>query len=222
MPPHSQHRRFRPLPHRPAPVRPFGAGARSVSDGLAAPLVLLILFALFLLSVANPAQAAPPRQFVLDTFAIETRDDTLVLRLGVGVDDPDGLRDLLKDGAEMELRGTATLTRRRGVLPDVTLAEKVFACVLRHDTLTREFELRLEGRESPWRDKNLARLLEATWKRLVLPLAPISTLEKGEPHRVSLALSLRHTDVPPWLSRTLFFWSWEVVPDATFTQDFTY
>lgn len=210
MPPRFPYRLFPPQPHRPG------------SDGRAVSLVLRALLAVLLLSAAGSAQAAPPRQFVLDTFAIETRDDTLVLRLGVGVDAPDGLRDLLKDGAEMELRGTVTLTRRRGVLPDVTLAEKVFACTLRHDTLTSEFELRLLGREVPWRDKNLARLLEATWKRLVLPLAPIAALEKGEPHRVSLTLSLRHTDVPPWLSRTLFFWSWEVVPDATFTQDFTY
>ena len=158
MPPHFLASVFRIQPRRSAPARPFGARALSAGNGLASPLILLILLALFLLPQATPAQAAAPRQFVLDTFAIETREDTLVLRLGVGVDDPDGLRDLLKDGAEVELRGTATLTRRRGVLPDVTLAEKVFACVLRHDTLTREFELRLEGREAPWRDKNLTRL----------------------------------------------------------------
>lgn len=72
------------------------------------------------------------------------------------------------------------------------------------------------------RDKELDRLLDETIKRLVTQVAPLSIFENGQDYRLILTLSLRHTDVPPWLAHTLLFWSWDVVPEASYELDFTY
>ena len=56
--------------------------------------------------------------------------------------------------------------------------------------------------------------------RFVLPLP--EPLVAGENYRVHFDLTLQHAEVPPWLSQALFFWSWDVVPPVSVTQDFLF
>ena len=192
----------------------------------------VMLAVLWLGLFVRPCWASEPGRFVLSDFSLEYRDGMLLVSLGIGVEDTEALRIMLKDGAQMELSGEIRIVRPRILLPNTFITEREFVFFLRHDTLTRDFELRLPpppppqrptGGSSPvFRNKQLALLLASTVERLLIPVAPVASFENGVNYRVELSLSLRHTDVPPWLSRTLLFWSWDVVPSASYSKDFIY
>ena len=76
-------------------------------------------------------------------------------------------------------------------------------------------ELPSDGEEKTLRDKNLTRLLHASWRKLSLYVAPLRTLRaegSGEEFVIACEVSLQHTEVPPWLEKSSIFWSSDVVP----------
>ncbi len=61
-------------------------------------------------------------------------------------------------------------------------------------------------------------LMDTTLGRLRMPLCSLDLLEAEENYFATVRVELRHSKVPPWLSQTLFFWSWDVVPSIEFSQ----
>ena len=170
----------------------------------------------FLLRVAT-AQALPPQQMLMDPPTAVVQQGMLSLRLALAVDDEEGLHALLKDGAVLELAVSVSVERERSFWANAEAATASFSSILRHDPLTRDFIAlvpTLEG-EKEFRDRNLGRLLQATWRNLTLPVAPLDDILREQPaerYLFSLSARLRHTEVPPWLEKSSVFWSTEVVP----------
>lgn len=61
-------------------------------------------------------------------------------------------------------------------------------------------------------------LMDSTLGRLRIPLCSTDVIDPDEAYFTTIRVTLRHTKVPPWLSQTLFFWSWDVVPSIEFSQ----
>lgn len=207
---------------------------------------LLACLAVFLLH--SPAHALPPKQFVFTTPAARLVADTVRVDLSITVDNEEGLRDMLKDGAVLELAIDLTLERKRSLWANAEVAARRYVSVLRHDPLTREFLLTLPGNgngqfsetepdgETPpaeevpgngktreIRDKNLTRLLNAGWRALSLPLAPMQDIqaENGDAdYEILINISLEHIEVPPWLEKSVL-WSSSVVPSASINLPFS-
>lgn len=141
----------------------------------------------------------------------------LTLGLSLTVDNEDGLRDLLKDGAVLELVIDVSVERERSWWGNAEAAAVEYASTIRHDPLSRDFLVSVPARDGKkeFRDRNLTRLLHASWRKLVLPVAPLKELQRNEPadaYLVTIGFSLHHTEVPPWLEKTIVFWSTDVVP----------
>ncbi len=175
---------------------------------------LLLVFALFF---SFPAMALPPQKLLMAPPAFSVNNGELFVNLSLTVDNEDGLRDLLKDGAVLQLGLDVSMNRKRSWWTDVEVAGHEYACVIRHDPLTRDFVISLPTKEGEktLRDKNLTRLLHATWRKLSLPVVPLQALHaqgSDEEFVISLTISLRHTEVPPWLEKSFIFWSSDVVP----------
>lgn len=188
-------------------------------------LPFLILFLYSLLSA--PALAAAPQLFVLENLSLAEERDALVFHCSVSVDDEDGLRDLLKDGAVLELTIDLTLERKRSWWLNADGIERVFTLGLRHDPLSRNFLVSVPGAEAQeiLRDKNLTRLLHAGWRQMKLPLAPMQLLRDQGRENIYLLTAtfrLQHTEVPPWLEKSLVFWSSDVVSQETRTLEYQY
>lgn len=182
----------------------------------------LFLLAFMCLIAPLHAIAAQPERLILRAFSVATEGETMVLRVAVDIDDREALRNLLRDGAQLKLTLAATLKRSRTLMPAEEVGVVVAEILMRHDPLTREFEFSTSPDLPHRRDRNFNRLMDATLERLRLPLAPAAGLAQGESYTLSLTCGLRHTQVPPWLEKTLFFWSWDVVPESTYTQSFTF
>ena len=143
----------------------------------------------------------------------------VLLRLALTVDNEEGLFVLLKDGAVLELAISALVERERMLWRNAKAAKVEFSSILRHDPLSRDFVILVptpDG-EKEVRDRNLNRLLQASWRQLSLPVISLEDMLRKEPaetYQVLLTIALRHTEVPPWLEKSSLFWSSEVVPQV--------
>ncbi len=182
-----------------------------------------LLMAGLALLCAGEASALPPQHFVIQSPVIETRTGSILVKLGVSVDNVDGLYQMLKDGASFQLVVDAKLERVRGFWTNVLLSEKRQVSLLRHNPLTREFMLFMPGEEKPLLDKNLERLLAATWHKYQINVGPVDLLRQAEPgaaYQILLTVALRHAEVPPWLTKNYVLWSWNVVDPVNMTLPF--
>ncbi len=188
-------------------------------------LFVTAFIALALVQAVQLVQAAAPQRFALHGPRMDTETGDILVRLGVDVDTTDGLGDMLRDGAIMELTIEARLERVRTLWANATLSEKTLTALLRHNPLTREFSLTMPGDDTYIVDKNLHRLFAATWHKIVFSLGSLTLLQEAAPesaYRIDLTISLRHAEVPPWMAKTFLFWSWDVVEPVSIVIPFTF
>ncbi len=178
-------------------------------------LVCAILF-------ARPGFAVPPKYFDVMDAALATDSGVITVSLSISVDNVDGLYAMLKDGASLELLVAAKLERVRTFWTNVTLADVELVSTLQHNPLTREFSLFMPGAAAPMLDKNLERLLAATWQKYSVFFGPVSILdgEADSEYRAVLTLNLQHAKPPPWLAKDFMLWSKAIVEPETITLPF--
>lgn len=173
-----------------------------------------------LLGLCLPCAAL--EHFAGDTPEVYFKNNMLRLHLRLSVDDEDGLRLLLRDGATLELGLKVTVERKRTLWANESIAALEFSSLLKYDPLTRQYLLTTPGSHETVQAANLRSLLAGTWKNLDLPLLEMEHFVRDEDYRVDLALSLQYTELPPWLDRSLVFWSREVVPSETHKMEFSF
>ena len=170
---------------------------------------------------AFSASALPPGSFQFPPPVVSIHNDDLLLNLSLTVNNEDGLRDMLKDGAVLQLDISLRLTRTRYWWLNADIESRTYSSVISHDLLSRDFVVRVPTPtgEKILRDKNLTRLLHASWRQLSLPVTSIRALSgknSDEEFTISLTLALQHTEVPPWLEKSFIFWSSDVVPQKKY------
>ena len=183
-------------------------------------LVLALALSLF---AAGYASAVPPKYFELSSPSISASTGAIIAKVSISVDNLRGLFDMLKDGATLELRINAAFERVRTLWTNVTIYEKEYVYILRHNPLTREFAMFVPNEPQPLLDKNLNRLLFATWSKFQVDFGPPSLLENpgsDTEYKALLAITLQHVDVPPWLAKNFVLWSKNVVAPETVTLPF--
>jgi hypothetical protein len=169
--------------------------------------------------------AVPPKYFEVGNPRLETKNGMITVKLAIGVDNPTGLFEMLKDGAAVELLINAKLERVRTLWTNVTLAETDILSSLQHNPLTREFSLYMPGGGKPLLDKSLDKLLAATWEKFEILFGPVTLLDgegKDTEYRMTLTLSLQHAKAPPWLGKGFMIWSKDILDPEKVVLDFRY
>lgn len=167
-------------------------------------------------------QAAQAQSLVLSNLVVDNQSGTLAARYGVSLDSLVEVSDALTSGVALALTCKAKLSRKGGVFsgPQVAAAELVSR--LKYDSLTKEYALFLPGREAPLKNSRLDELLRAGWGSLTLDMGSWAVLERGQEYNLALDIRLHQTDIPNWFRRTLFFWSWDLAPQASYQLHFKY
>lgn len=183
-----------------------------------------LLVAIALLVGVPSAHAVPPKYFEVASPRLEIASGDITVKLSISVDNVTGLFEMLKDGACVELVVNARLERLRTLWTNVTLAEADLFSSLQHNPLTREFALYMPGETKPMLDRNLDRLLAATWEKFSATFATVAMLDgdKGSEYQVILTLNLQHAKPPPWLTRNFSFWSKAILEPEKVILPFTY
>lgn len=208
---------------------PFPSPGRKLARRIFPLETFMVLLALgiFCFSFAFPdsGQAAPPKRFDIQTFSLSTTDSTLSINLALALDDEDGLYNILKDGAVVELGIDLDIQRKREWWSNADIASFRYTSVIRHDPLTREFYLLMPNADQPLKDRNLTRLLANSWQKLSLPLIPLSLIElegRNQTYVISCSIALNHIETPPWLAQNSVFWSAEIIPPVNISLEYVY
>lgn len=182
-----------------------------------APLAVALATALVLCAGAAQAQS-----LLLSNMVVDNQAGTLMARFGVAVDGSASLTDQLQAGVTLALSCKATLSKAGGLLGGARISSAEMKSRLKFDPLTREYTLQMPGREAPLRGVALDELLRSGWGELALDLGPWRLLESGQDYTVALEIKLSQAEIPNWLKRNLFFWSWDVIPPTSYQLHFRY
>ncbi|MFV0348366.1 MAG: DUF4390 domain-containing protein [Halodesulfovibrio sp.] len=183
--------------------------------------IFLLFIALAALLNPLPSPAAE-QQLQLRNFVLDNSDGQIAVRFGIGFTDLDPVRLMLKEGAQLTLECEARLSAPGTLWFSEILTHHKFTSVLTYNVLTREYII-VHGNETTLhKSTSLLKLLEGTWEELSITLGQLSALERGEDYRVTLDVRVKNDNVPPWMAKTLFFWSWDVAPSMHYTMNFTF
>ncbi len=188
------------------------------------PFIVALCFVYLYLCTSSicmaQSQEHRTQELQLNGFLLDTKGNTLILRLDLGVSDFKLLEYELREGAVVTLESKVTL-RPDAFFSQKTLADPQRQITLRMDPLTREFIL-TDDRTVPNKNKSLKQLLASALSDMVVPLCALDALAYGKDYILTLDVSLRYADISPWLAKTLFFLPWNMAPPLTYSMTFTF
>lgn len=168
------------------------------------------------------AQPAAAQSLVLSNLVVDNQSGTLAARFGVSLDSQAEISDALTSGVTLALTCKARLARKGGVLSSPQVAGAEMVSRIKYDSLTKEYVLLLPGREGPIKNPRLDELLRTGWGSLTLDMGSWKLLVRGQEYTLALDIRLQQTDIPNWFRRTLFFWAWDMAPQASYQLHFKY
>jgi hypothetical protein len=180
----------------------------------------LICF-LLLTAILAPRPAMGDQFLSLDNLVLDSQSGKIHLRFGLRLDNPEPIQAVLQEGVDLWLNGTAKLLSKRLFLPNRVLSEQQFEHVLEWNPLTKEFELTLPQKEHQIKNTDVTALVRAQWSEINLEMGEWTLLNPGQTYHLELEISLDRRDIPVWMRRVLFFWSWEVMTPIRYELEFS-
>lgn len=168
------------------------------------------------------AGASCGQTLVLRQPAIDHAGDELQVRLGIDLRDVNGVAAALKDGVSREVSCSASLFRVRQYWFDSRIGQKRYTWRMGYDALSGEFVIRDGQRGRELRGADLAALLKTAWASVRMPLGRWALLQRGTMYNLDMAVTMHQTEVPGWVTRTLFFWDWNQGPSTSYALEFRY
>ena len=187
------------------------------------PTTVFILSMLLFTGTAGSTFAAsntPVSELVLMRPSLTARPYAVRFSYGVGIKGMVPVRDQLRDGAHMLIEGSVSLLQNNLIRPNSELASVPVSWLLRHEPLTQDFLLFADPefvRRGPFIDA----LIRETLSELHADLTLTEPLQEDQTYTLKLTLVLKYAEVPPWLKKALFFWSWDLSPVLVFERQFT-
>ncbi len=179
----------------------------------------LLLAAVFFIGFARPCLA---QHVELENLVVDNQADRIMVRFALHLDEAERLALELESGAVLGLTATADLSQDRSVMWSKGLTDAEYLCILRFDSLTRDYILERPGVDRAMRGRDLGELLSTGWKNIDLDLGQWALLSPGESFFIDISIRMTHLEVPGWMKSVLFFWNWDAVPEATYRMSFQY
>jgi hypothetical protein len=166
--------------------------------------------------------SAGAQQLVLENFVLDNVGERIQVRFGLEVEEIEELQKPLENGGRVRMQCTIFLRRQRGWWPDSTVAEKKLCYDLKNNPLTQMYSMVNCQNDNQARDNTLQDLIQKKWNDITLDLGPWSALHSGASYFVEVNLQFKRPDVPVWLKKALFFWSWDVLASQNYRMHFVY
>lgn len=181
----------------------------------------VILAVLVLLAVAAPS--AGQEGCHIDNLGLHSSEDGHI-RVHFGVQCPVvPLQTMLvEEGGVIRVVFEVALLRERLFLwkKQETVVQQTF--LLQNRSLSQEFVVDGGQLEQPLIGPRLGPILHKAWSTLEMDLGPWHNLQPGSAYSVELRIRCDRADVPVWLRKALFFWSWDVLPPRSYNLGFRY
>jgi hypothetical protein len=182
---------------------------------------LRIFFAciLFILLFCSDVSA----EFIsIGNLGVDNAEGSVSVGFNIVVNDIDPLLQALQDGGEYELICAGTLYHRRAGFWNTQLAESSYNCSLSANPIARECVVRDYRGSHTFEFSDLRTDLNRFWADLALSMGSWDMVERNRLYRVMLTFRIKRTNAPPWVSRSLFFVNWDLLPEVVYELEFDY
>ncbi|MFP4392368.1 MAG: DUF4390 domain-containing protein [Desulfohalobiaceae bacterium] len=184
--------------------------------------LLLLCFTLFIYSLLSFPLQIQAQDLEFQNVVLDNVSGSIQVNFGIEVLDVHALEEHLSEGLVLQMVCKAKLIRNRRWWMDKLLHQEEQKFELKSQPLQDSYVLQRKGWENNLKDQDLGQLLNKAWSRLRLQLGSWEELKSGEDYAIELHLSLKRSNVPWWLRKSLFFWSWDLVPEKNYRMDFKY
>lgn len=175
-----------------------------------------LLFALFLCGSARA-------DFIsISNLGVDNAQGLVSVGFSIVVADIDPLLRALQEGGEYEVVCTGKLYHRRAGIWNEQLAEASYTCSLSAKPIARECLVRDYRGNHTVDFAELSTDLNHFWSALSLSMGSWEEVERNRLYRVVLTFRVKRTNVPQWVSRSLFFVDWDLLPEAVYELQFDY
>ena len=180
--------------------------------------VVLVFLALF--AVAAPSAAQECR---VDNLGLNSSEDGHIgVHFSVQCPVVPLQTMLVEEGGVIRVVFEAALLRDRLLLwkKQESVARRIF--LLQNRSLSQKFVVDGNQLEQPLVGPRLGPLLHKAWSSLEMDLGPWHNLQPGAEYTVALRIRCDRADIPVWLRRALFFWSWDMAEPVYYEMQFDY
>ncbi|MFP4083710.1 MAG: DUF4390 domain-containing protein [Desulfonatronovibrio sp.] len=180
------------------------------------PVLISVMMLLFL------AQSKPvfSQSLDLSSFILDTRENNLLARFSIDVDDFETILTALENGAELALVCDVTVLEDRALFWDQAIADKKINIEMEKDLLAGGYIIVFPDQK---------RVLDSFGKKEFLELLAdmdaellaLDALQTDKKYIVRIQAKLISRSVPKWIKRTLFFWSWDLARSIRYEMEFS-
>jgi len=178
------------------------------------------IFLPLLLAVLFFPPLAQAQLLSLDNLVLDNQAGRIHLRFGLRLAQTDEIQTVLQEGVDLWMFGTAKLIAKRFLLPNRVLNEHQVEHVLEWNPLAQVFEMTLPQKEHLVKNKDFDELITTHWREITMDMGEWSMLTPGQTYHLVLEISVERRDIPVWMRRVLFFWTWEVISPIHYELEF--
>lgn len=153
---------------------------------------------------------------------VDNAEGAVSVGFSIVVNDVAPLMNALREGGDYEVRCTSKLFNRRAGFWNSFLAEGEYTCLISSRPIARECIVQDRRGPHTIEFSELQAELNRFWSRLSIPLGERDMVQRGKAYRVEMNFKVTRTNISSWVSKPLFFVSWDLVPESIYQFDFDF
>ncbi|MFO7728130.1 MAG: DUF4390 domain-containing protein [Desulfonatronovibrio sp.] len=182
-------------------------------------------FIFILISIMMPVflvQSKPAfsQNLDLSSFVLDTRENNLLARFSVEIDDFDKIASALENGAELALVCEVSVLENRTLFWDQAIVHKKINIEMEKNLLAEDYIVVFPDQKRTLDSFGKKEFLEL-FEDMDIELLPLEPLQTEKKYIVRIQVKLISRSIPKWIKRTLFFWSWDLAGSIHYEMEFS-
>ena len=183
--------------------------------------IFITCWCLFALTVCQASPASANLISITD-LGVDNAAGQVSVGFSIVVNDMEPLMEALKNGGDYEVRCTSRLYYRRAGFWNSFLSEAGYTCVISSKPIARECQVVDDRGTHTFPFQGLQDQLNRFWSKVSIPMGSWDMIKRGSAYRVVMTFKVTRTNMPAWVSKPLFFVSWDLVPEVVYEFDFDF
>lgn len=180
-----------------------------------------IYFSLFfILFVLAPVGEARSSHLDMSDFIVDTQDEHLVVRFSIEMDDMTKVESLLDNGSEVALIYQVKVFKKYSFFPNYLLVKREVEVEFEKDLISGNYDIFY-----PDHRKRTNRLeledFNSLFSNITVSLLPLESFELQQDYIARFEARMISKNIPTWIKRTLFFWSWDLAKSVRYEMEFS-
>lgn len=181
---------------------------------------ILTLFFLGLLVVLTSVQEAGSSDLDLSDFIVETQDDHLVVRFSIEMDDLEKIKSLLDNGSDIALIYQVKVFKKYSFFPNYLLVSREVEVELEKDLISGSYGIFYPDHTRKTDSLELEDF-NNLFNDVTVSLLPMEKFELQQDYIARFQARVISKNIPVWIKRTLFFWSWDLAESIKYEMEFS-